>query len=143
MTTVTLNGKRVLCKAVSVAGKKQVDSKPNANIDGPVKAQTLAYENLSLSLQGVHLPFTTADLADTTLFHYSDMLTMYKSKYNDTNAYTLIVTFGEDDTNYTLAGLNTIAGIPVVMESFSAPIDASNSKNAYMVVGNITLRETN
>ena len=140
-TAVTLNGKRVLCDQVLVGGTKSVVSKPNANVDGPIEAQTLAYENLRLTLQGVHFPFTTADLADTTIFHYSDALTMYKSKYTGANAYTLIVVLGKD-VDYTLAGLSSTAGIPVVMESFNLPLSAKASKNAYMPSGSLTLRET-
>ena len=100
MTIVTLNGKRVLCNQVNLGGKKSVTSTPNANVDGPVEAQTNAYENLGITLQGVKFPFTTTDLADTTLFHYSDLLTMYKHKYTGSNAYSLVVTFVENNTGY-------------------------------------------
>ena len=66
---------------------------------------------------------------------------MYKSKYNGSNAYTLITTFGKD-ADYILAGLDTTAGIRVVCENFSMPFATKESKNAYMPVGTITLRET-
>ena len=140
-TTVTLGGFRVLCDQVVVGGTKKTNSKPNANIDGPVEVQTLAFENLKISLQGVHFPTTTADLADTTTLGYSDLLTMYKSKYTGSNSYLLVVTFGKD-VAYTLEGLDSTAGIPVVVENFSLPIDAKASKNAYMPTGSISLRET-
>jgi len=138
---ITINGKRVLGSKVLVGGTKNIDKKPNANIDGPVEVQTNTYENLTLTLQRVKFPFTTTDLANTALFNYSDLLDMYKHKYTGSNKYTLVVTFGKD-VDYTLAGLDSTSGIPVVLKSFSMPIDIQDTLNAYQPEVNIILSET-
>ena len=145
MTTVTLNGKRVLCDTVVVSGKKGMDTKPYANFPASTEAvevQTLPYENLKLVLQGVRFPTTTADLADASTFRYEDLLDYYSTKYDGSSGkYTLIVQYGKD-VDHILAGLGTTSGIPVVIESFNLPISASDSKKGYMPTGTVTLSET-
>ena len=145
MASITLNGKKVLCNSVQISGKKTIDTKPYANfpsVTEPVEVQTLPYENLKIVLQGVKFPATTDNLSDTDLFRYTDLLDYYATKYDGTNGkYTLTVAYGKD-TNYTLPGLGSTSGIPVVVESFSMPIDARDSIKGYLPSASVTLVET-
>jgi len=145
MTIVTLNGKRVLCDTVTVSGKKGLDVAPYANFPSTVEAvevQTLPYENLKLSVNGVRFPTTTVGLADTNVLTYEDLLDYYSTEYDGSNGkYILVVQYGKD-TDYTLPGLGTTSGIPVVIESFKMPISVKDSVKGYLPQATITLVET-
>lgn len=78
----------VLCNSVTVSGKKNFDSKPNANVDGPVEVQTLSRENLQIVLNGVYMPETANNLT------YNDVLFMFNQKYNGANKIFLKVEYG-------------------------------------------------
>jgi Flp pilus assembly protein TadG len=140
IVNLTYNGTtyRVLCNNVTVGGTKSVDVKPYANISGPVEGQTLAYENLTFNIQGIHY---TGDSGTLT---WDKMLEMYTHIY-DNNAIgehgpiILNVTYGDSSV---LTGLSGLADIKVLVKTFSLPLDAKNSKGAYLPVGNITLVET-
>ncbi len=147
------NPVRVMCQKVTVGGKKNVDSKPNANIDGPVEVQTLAYENLSINLTGVRfMNITTNDLSSTTAnprntiqtLTYPHLLTLYKEAYDGTSGTQIVlnVSYGRNGDITDLVGLSNSANIPVVIESFSLPIDTAATKGGYLPIGNIILRET-
>jgi len=129
---------RVLCNKVTVGGQKSVDVKPYANAGGPVEGQTLAYENLTINIQGIHY---TNDAGTLT---WAAMMSMYKHEYDSSGTgvngpITLNVTYGGSTQ---LTGLSGSADIKVLVKTFSLPLDATSSKEAYLPVGNITLVET-
>ena len=129
---------RVLCSKVIVGGTKGIDVKPYANIAGPVEGQTLSFENLTISLQGVHY------VSDEGTLTWGSLLDMYKHVYDNVGTgvngpLVLNVTYGK---NTSLKGLNNSTDIKVLVKSFSLPIDVGDSKDGYMPVGSITLVET-
>lgn len=143
--------KRILCSSVVIAGKRNIDAKPNANLDGPIEVQTLAFENLGISLQGVRfLPSTTGNLDTTTsprstisTFTYDDMLTLFKQKYNGSNAAKLKVVYGNTTLGQaTLVGLEGSSPIPVILKDFSFPIDVRDSRDGYMPMATLNFQET-
>ena len=125
--------KNIPCSSLQPSGKKNIESKPNANLDGPVEVQTNSYENLKFVLQGVHFTGEEGDL------DYDDVLTLYKSKFTGTNAAKINVTYGTDKI---LKGLEDSTDIYVVLESFNFPIDMRESKDGYMPVGSLIFVET-
>jgi hypothetical protein len=146
---LTFNGTEynVPCSGISVSGQKNVDIKPNANIDGPVEAQTMAFENLSFNIQGVRYTGTAGDLT------YAALLSMYRHKYSGPAAsgtngpITLEVSYGParvtGGTETDLVGSDGVTtSIKVVVKSFTFPLNTQDSTNAYLPVGNITLVET-
>ena len=140
MATVTLthedinsgNPVTVLCNNIVIGGKKNVISTPDANGDGIVEAQTQSIENFTYVLSGIN--YTGA--ANTLT--WDNVITLYKSKYDGTNYITLNVTYGSTG----LKGLEESTDIKVVVESLSLPISTVDTRNAYIPVGTITLRET-
>ena len=125
---------RVLGQTVTPSGKKNIDVSPSANIDGPVKAQTQSFENLTFQIQGIH--YTT----DANTITYENVLTLYRHKFNNTNPAYLEVTYG--DTKTLKGSDGTTTKIPVVLETFNFPISVTESKNGYMPVGSLTFKET-
>jgi len=83
---------RVLCSSVVYGGSKSLDAKPNENIDGPVEAQTNAYDNPILTLNGVNLTRSNGTLT------IDDVQRLYKHKYNGANFVLLKVEYGEPST---------------------------------------------
>jgi len=145
MTSVTINDKKVLCNNVTISGNKNLDVKPNANIDGPVEAQTLAYENLTIVMSGVKFPFTTEYLDDTTMFQYSDLMSMYINPYDGTDAYSLKINLGQLENSPELitgCDLTNTTDIKVVLSSWNFPISATNSRNGYIPEATLTFKET-
>jgi hypothetical protein len=72
------------------------------------------------------------------------MLEMYKHVYDNNGTglngpIVMNVTYGDSTV---LTGLSGLADIKVLVKTFSLPLDAKNSKGAYLPVGNITLVET-
>jgi len=125
---------KILASQVTPSGKKNIDSSPSANIDGPVKVQTQSYENLTIGLQ--RILFTQ----ESGTITYENVLTLYRHRFDNTNPAYLEVSYGTDKT---LKGSDgTTTKIPVVLESFNFPIDTSDSKNGYMPVGSLTFKET-
>jgi hypothetical protein len=126
----------VLCNSLTVSGNKTTDSTPDVNIqDGPVEVQTQSFENLNFNINGIH--FT----GDSNTLTWLDLLTLYKSKYDGTNAITLNVVYGLSNEKV-LSGLSASSDISCVLKTISFPISVVESKNGYLPVGNITLIET-
>lgn len=125
---------KVLGQSVTPSGKKNIDVSPSANIDGPVKAQTQSYENLTFQITGIH--FT----ADSGTITYENVLTLYRHRFDNTNPAYLEVTYG--DTKTLKGSDGTTTKIPVVLETFNFPISVTDSKNGYMPVGSLTFKET-
>jgi len=123
----------IYCDAVQVSGKRTVEAKPYANIGGPVEAQTLAFENPRYALRGIRFS------PDLTTLTYEQVISLYKLKYNGTNAPVLSVTYG----NRTLKGVNgTSTNIKVILESFDYPVDARDSRDGYLPTGSLVFIET-
>jgi len=138
---------RILCDKVTAAGSVNLDASPDLNSTTISDVQTQTFENVAYSIAGVRI---TAQ-ADT--LSYSDILTLYKSKYNsDTNVTHLVVNFGTTDTdgNFDPTVYQTLVGsaltapteIPVVLKSFSFPIDVTSSIRGHMPIGTLNFIET-
>lgn len=152
LTHPSINGGvavRVLCDSVRVGGKKNLVSDPNANNDGTqVEVQTQSPENLTYAVRGIR--FT--NVANT--FTYAQLLTLYRHKYDGTTsgangAVILNVTYGGNDANGKLSGTQNLVGfdgattnIRVELQDFSFPIDVTQSRNGYIPIADMTLRET-
>jgi hypothetical protein len=141
MTQLLLDGKKVLAGTVTFSGKRNLDAKPNQNADGPVEAQTNSYENMRIVLGSVKFPITAGDLADTAQLNWEDLLSLYKQNYNGANPINLQLDVGTDGL-YTVPGLEATTPIKVVIDSFTFPFSAVDSKDAYMPTGTINLLET-
>jgi hypothetical protein len=140
-TIITINGKRVLCSEANISGNKNLDSQPNANVDGPVEVQTLAFENLQIDLNNVKFPLDAP--FDPDVFRWLDLLDMLTHKYVTTNPYILnIKVRGVDIVGTRKVGGVRTKDIKVVLDSFSFPINASYSRDGYMVNASMTLLET-
>ncbi len=129
---------RVLCNKITVSGKKNIDVNPYTNSDGPVEGQTLSYENLSYTLQGVHY------INEVGTLTWQALMVMYKQNYdsNSTGANGPIimnVTYGDGIMLY---GTEGSTDIKVLVSSFNLPIDVTDSKEGYLPIGSITLKET-
>ena len=134
ITHTSLSGtKRILCNMVTIAGKINLVSTPNANAGSLVEVQKQSYENLIYNVQGVK--FTGA--ADTLT--YNDLLTIYRATYDGTNPAILAVTYG---TNKLVNVNSQDTGVSVILKNFSFPVSARDSKDAYMPVGNMVFVET-
>lgn len=119
---------------VSVAGRKGLEAKPNANIDGPVDVQTQSFENPVYTISPVH--FT----GQANTLTYDHVLTLYRQKNTSSNATKLVVNYGTSGT--LLNSLSQATGIKVVLDSFSLDLDTSDSKDAYMPTATLTFIET-
>lgn len=80
---------RIFGSRVHVGGSKSLDDKPNANIDGPVQVQTMAFENNNIAISGINL------LGEDGSLQYEDVLRWYRHKYNGTNKLNLFVIYGQ------------------------------------------------
>jgi len=126
----------IRASAVQISGKKSVETKPPANNQTTlVKAQTLSWENPSYSIPSVMLVEE-----DSTSLQYSHILQLYRLKYDNTNASTLIVNYGSSKTLLNCLGETT--GIKVVLEDFSNGIDVTNSRDGYRPAVSLTFKET-
>ena len=140
--TVTLtydgNTYRVLCNQVTVSGKKNIDAAPYSNIGGPVEAQTLSYENLKIIIGGIHF---TDEVGTLT---WGLLRVLYKHTYDknaigDNGPIILNVNYGSSKQ---LSGISGLTNINVVLNSFSFPIDVTNTREGYMPIGSMILSET-
>jgi len=126
----------VKCTNVVVGAKRNINATPNANIDGPVEVQTMAYENMKISLQGVHFNTAISTLDQT------DLNTIITTKYDGTNPWYLTVKYGPIGSEQILQALSGETVIPVVLESYNMPISTTDSRDAYMPVGSLSFIET-
>ena len=127
---------RIFCSNVKLSGKRAVDVKPYANADGPVAAQTLAYENVKYIISGIDWVNTTIGL------NYTRLMNMYKTGYNGANKTLLYVYLGDNNTTPFPDMDGGTSGIPVILESFTMNMDAKESKDAYMPSLTMTFTET-
>lgn len=126
---------RILADKVTVAGKKNNTAKPDANGTDHTEVQTNTFENLKYNISGVHYDTSVANS-----LQYTDVLILYKEKYNRGNAATLIVTYGNSTILPNLAG--ETSGISVILDDFNFPIDVKDSRNGYMPIGTLSFIET-
>jgi len=129
-TPVTLQ-----CSKVLTGNKRSINAKPNANVDGPVEVQGKAVENRKISIPNVY--FDT----EVTIVTAEEMEDLLQLEYDGTNAPILTVTYGKTGTE-TLKSMTGSTSIPVILESYSYPVDVSDSKGGYMPVGSMIFVET-
>ena len=123
------------CNKVMTGNKRSINAKPNANVDGPVEVQGKAVENRKITIPTVH--FDT----EVTIVTAEEMEDLLQLEYDGTNAPILTVTYGKTGTE-TLKSMTGSTSIPVILESYSYPIDVTASKGGYMPVGSMTFVET-
>ena len=136
LTHTAVNGGtpvRIMCDSITPSGTKNNNKKPNANGQSMPEVQTQTYENLKYLLGGVHYTGVANQLA------YTDILALYTSKYNGSNAAVLNITYGD---GLVLPGLSGSTDIDVILDIFSLPISAKDSKNGKLPVGSLTFSET-
>jgi len=126
----------IMGSKVSLSGKRSIDAKPNANIDGPVEVQTNAYENNRISITGIDW------VDDSDTLNYTRILSMLKSKYTGANKVLLKVYLGSSSTPFPDMNGGTV-GIPVVLESYTINMSSKDSLNAYMPSISLNFIETN
>lgn len=128
---------RVLCNKITPSGTKNIIAKPNATGEELVEIQTQSFENPVYKIDGIH--FTD----ESNILTYANILTLYKARYNGSNAITLNVTYGGDSAKSLVAACDTTStDISVIMKTYNCPIDVTDSKDGYMPIGSITLQET-
>lgn len=126
---------RLLCTNINISGKTNISVEPDANGNNQVEVHKQSYENLIYNISGLH--FTGA--ANTLT--YTDLLTLYRAKYGGSYAPAyLTATYGDGTVLKGVDGSTT--SIKVLLESFNFPISMTDSKNGYMPVANVVLRET-
>lgn len=136
--------KTIRCQSVKIGHKRQVTTEPNANSTGVVEAQTQSYENPKYSVQGV---FFTGESNTLT---YDDCVLLTKLDFDGSNAPVLTVSYNLADSNGNFTNSLQVlsdsaggtSGVSVVVESFDATVDASDSRGAYRPTASIDFRET-
>ncbi len=126
---------RIYCTGVNAGNKRSLNAKPNANVSGPVEVQTKAVENRKIVLQRVHF-----DTTQTTITA-EEMENLLQLEYDSTNAPILNVTYGKAGAE-TLKSMSGVTDIPVILESYTYPINVQDSDQGHMPVGNMVLMET-
>lgn len=125
----------LVCNQITVAGKRNITHKPNANVAGPVYIQTQSFDNLGISISGVHFTGTSGTLT------YAQIMSMYTTAYANTAGTTITLNARYGLSNY-LTGSDGATNIKVVLESFNYPIDATQTRDGYRPIGSLTFRET-
>jgi hypothetical protein len=139
------DSKIVLADTITPSGKVNLEDKPDVNVDGPSKVHTQTFENLKIELMGVHYvhPATTTP---TNVFTWDDLLTIYRTSYDDTNPVLLKVVYGAGDSEETLTTRdrdgNSLPYIKCILETFSYPLNVKETRDAYIPVGRMSFRET-
>jgi hypothetical protein len=126
----------VLCGVVTCGGKKNTETTPAANVDGPIIVQTQSFENITISLSNVQFTQGTDTLT------WSDILSLYSHKFADNNPAYLEVQYGKGDTIFNLTGTAGTTKIPVILQSFSLPIDTRISVEGKIPTAKLTFIET-
>lgn len=139
-SSLTPTSKIISCQAVNVGGKRNIDSQPWANINGPTEVMVNAFENQTIAIPMVFYD-TRASALDSSLFTIEDVQTLIKSTYDGTDAPILTVKYSDNGTKQlqSLSGSNTV---PVVLKSYTYPINIMDSKDGYMPTGSLTFVET-
>ena len=126
----------IYCSQVSAGNKRNLVAKPNANIDGPVEVQGKAVENRRINIQRVMY-----DTTKTTITA-EEMEALLGLEYDGTNAPILTVTYGLTGSKTLKAMDGVSTSIPVMLESYTYPIDVTDSNQGYMPVGSLIFIET-
>jgi hypothetical protein len=125
----------VKANKITVSGKRNLIATPNANLTGSiVEAQTQGMENPKIVINGVHFTNETGTLT------FEDVLTLYKTPYDGDNPALLTLTYGNGYVVPSITG--STSGIPAVLESYTLPFDANDSRDGYLPVGSMTFIET-
>ena len=134
-----LTGTKVLVgSSVKISGNKNLDSKPNENVDGPVTVQTNSYENLVYTINNIHI-----DTSVVNAITYADLLKIYKHKYTGANPLVLTVTYGSAGVHTLMNLKGETSGINVVLKTFNASIDPAKILDAKILDGiTLTFTET-
>ena len=125
----------IKCNKIQTGNKRNINAKPNANVGGPVEVQGKAVENRKISIPSVY--FDTTE----TIVTAEEMEDLLQLDYDGTNAPILTVTYGKSGAQ-TLKSMTGSTSIPVILESYSYPIDVSDSADGYMPIGSMTFIET-
>lgn len=141
-----ITGTRVVkANSITPSGNKQLAEKPNANVGGPVKVHTGSFENIDFNISGVHFVHPSLS-TPTNVLTWSDVLTLYRHQYDDTNPVYLNVVYGYGTNQTTLTTIDsagsTLTNIKCVLKNFSYPIDVTDSKEGYMPKGSLNFVET-
>jgi hypothetical protein len=129
---------KIYCNSVTPDWRNNIDVKPNANGTSAVEVNTLSFENPKYQINGIHFI-----LADTNSLQFSQLQTLSKIKYDGTNAPVLKVHYGNSPNDTDLVASDGVTtNIKVIVENWTFPIDVTQSKNGYMPIINLTLRET-
>lgn len=123
----------VYCDVITISGDKNNNKTANANGESMSEIHTQSYENPKYVMSGIHFTGTSGTLS------FDDVLTLYTQRYNGSNATVLNVTYGD---NVVLSGLSGSSDIDVIMDDFSLPISARDSKDGKLPIGRITFTET-
>ena len=124
----------VFANSVTVSGKKNNIVKPRVNGDDLAYVQTQSYENLKYIISGVNFTGVAGSFA------YTDLLELYKVKYDGTNPIIMRVVYGNNITLPNLSEATT--GIYVMLDDFSFPIDVTATKDGYIPKASLTFTET-
>ena len=125
---------KILSGQVMVQGKCNNVYTPDALGLDLSEVQTNTFENLKYNISGVHLTNALNTLT------YNDVLTMYKEKYSGSNYNLLTITYGNGLVLPNLSQETT--GIKVILDTFSLPISAIDSKDGKLPILNLTFVET-
>lgn len=134
---------KVLAQKVIVSGKANLTANPIENGNDFVEVQTQSYENTRYVMQGVRLTEAAGTIT------YKDILALIKLKYNGLNHTVMQLSYGNTDVvngiypKQVVAGIDSVTtDIPVILESYSMPLDTSDSRDAYLPIVNLVFIET-
>ena len=123
--------------SVSISNKRNVDSKPNANIDAPVEVQTLSTENNTITVGGINW------IDDSLSITYAALLNLIKMKYNGANKVFLIIYLGTNNsTKFPDMNGDSTLGIPVILTGYTINMSSKETEGAYIPTINLTFVET-
>jgi hypothetical protein len=123
---------KIRCTSLVVQSQKNNEAKPRLDQMEATEVHTQSINNLAYNATSVHF----IDEAGT--LSYSDVLTLLKHKYDGSNPAILNVNYGGKD----LIGMDGTTNIKVILQSYSFPINMTDSRDGYMPTGNLNFIET-
>ncbi len=114
----------VSAQSITASGKKNNSVQPLENGTALARVQTQSYDNPRYTMSGVVI-----NLANTSSIQYSDILELYTMRYDGTNPAKLRVTY--NTTSQLTDTDGTTTDIPVILESYTWPIDMGDSRDGY------------
>jgi len=130
--------------SVSTSYSVSTVAKQRANGGNIVKVQTQSVANPLYNIKGLH--FTGNALPGEAVLTQEVLIDWASRQYDDTNALVLQVGYGtitEDRPDQmTLKGYDKTANIKVILKSFNFPLSTTNTRDAYIPVGDMILQET-